>query len=60
MCEHLSTKDEKISALAEENIFNSISEIKKDSNLTELLETNQIKIVGAMYNIESGIVDFYD
>ena len=60
VCEHLSTKDEKISALAEENIFNSIAEIKKDSNLTELLETNQIKIVGAMYNIESGIVDFYD
>lgn len=60
VCNHVSSKDEQVNALAEENIFNSIEEIKKDSNLTELLEVNKIKIVGAMYNIDSGIVDFYD
>jgi carbonic anhydrase len=60
VCDHEHTKDNKIHALAKENVFNSISEIKKDSNLTEMLETNKIKIVGAMYNIETGVVDFYD
>ncbi|MFM9943833.1 MAG: bifunctional SulP family inorganic anion transporter/carbonic anhydrase [Bacteroidia bacterium] len=59
-CNHHHEYDEKVFALAQENIFNSIEEIKKDSNLTSLLENNTLKIVGAMYNIDSGVVDFYD
>lgn len=57
---HHSEGDDKVTSLSKENIFNSISEITKDSNLAPLLEKKKIRIVGAMYNIDSGVVDFYD
>ncbi len=59
-CEHIVDPDEKAFTLSRENIFNSINEIKKNSNLSPLIEANRLKIVGAMYDIETGVVDFYD
>lgn len=59
-CEHIHSKDEKIFALTEENINQSISEIKNDSNLSSLLEEGKVKIIGAMYDIHTGVVDFYE
>jgi len=57
---HNNSHIDKVNQLAKDNIFNSISEITNDNNLQPLLQSNKIKIVGAMYNIDTGIVDFYD
>ncbi len=58
VCEHHESKDEKVQALATQNIYNSIQEIKRDSNLNDLLVNGEIKIIGALYDIETGVVDF--
>mgnify|MGYP000477536735 CR=1 FL=1 len=59
-CEHHEEWNDKVTELSRENVLNSIEEIKKDSSLKPLLENNKLKIVGAMYNIDTGVVDFYD
>ena len=53
------TSSESIDLVAVENVFNSIREIRKRSSvLREMEENGEIKILGALYHIESGEVDF--
>lgn len=47
--------------VAEANVFNVIEEIKSRSEiLREMLEQKQIGIVGAMYDLHTGHIDFYE
>lgn len=47
--------------VAEANVFNVIEEIKGRSEiLREMLEQKQIGIVGAMYDLHTGHIDFYE
>ncbi len=59
-CPHHEDKDEKVNALTLANIYNSMAEIKQDTSLKGSLETGKIKVIGAVYNIDSGVVDFLD
>jgi len=59
-CPHLEDKDEMVQAVALKNINNSLEEIKADSHLNDLLDSGRVKIIGAMYNIDTGVVDFLD
>lgn len=59
-CSHIHEKDEKLFALTVENINHSIDEIRHDTNLNSLLESGKVKIIGAMYDIHTGVVDFYE
>jgi len=44
-----------------ENVFYTIKKIKEESTMiNELEETGKVKIVGAMYDIETGKVSFYE
>jgi carbonic anhydrase len=47
--------------VAERNVELMVEQVKQRSEvLTELEATGEIGIVGAMYNIETGIVEFYN
>jgi carbonic anhydrase len=49
-----------VQKVANQNVLESMSKIKKGSQiLSAMLEKGEIGIVGGMYDIESGIVDFY-
>lgn len=51
---------ESIDLVSAENVRNSIVEIRnKSSILKELEDKGKIKIIGGMYCVESGIVDFF-
>lgn len=53
------TSPKAIRQVAIENVFNSIKQIRKRSSILKEMEDNgEIKIVGALYHIESGKVDF--
>ena len=55
------TSSEAINMASKENVFNSIREIRERSAiLREMEENGKIKIVGAMYHIDSGKVEFYE
>lgn len=50
-----------VDAVAENNVHLSIDLIlEKSPILREMVDKGQLGIVGAMYNIESGVVQFYD
>jgi len=56
-----SKNEEFVSKVAEANVFNVIEEIKSRSEiLREMLEQKQIGIVGAMYDLHTGQIDFYE
>lgn len=56
-----SKNEEFVSKVAEANVFNVIEEIKSRSEiLREMLEQKQIGIVGAMYDLHTGHIDFYE
>ena len=56
-----SKNEEFVSKVAEANVFNVIEEIKGRSEiLREMLEQKQIGIVGAMYDLQTGHIDFYE
>lgn len=56
-----SKNEEFVSKVAEANVFNVIEEIKGRSEiLREMLEQKQIGIVGAMYDLHTGHIDFYE
>ncbi|KNF08298.1 carbonic anhydrase CynT [Gottschalkia purinilytica] len=56
-----SNKNEEVYKNSEdENIRNSIDEIKKSDVIKNLLENKQIEVVGAKYNIETGEIKFMD
>lgn len=49
-----------VQKVANQNVLESIRKLKRESQiLTDLWEKGNIGIVGGMYDIESGIVDFY-
>jgi carbonic anhydrase len=49
-----------VDAVARKNVEVSIANIRKDSPvLTEMESNGAIKMAGAMYNLETGIVDFF-
>lgn len=50
-----------VDKVAEKNVFLTIEEIQKKSNvLREMIENGEIGVVGGMYNVGTGIVEFYD
>ncbi len=50
-----------VNKVAEQNVFNTINRIKKESTIiAELAQAGKIKIVGGLYNVETGIVEFYE
>ncbi|WP_018478230.1 carbonic anhydrase family protein [Pontibacter roseus] len=50
-----------VEKVAEVNVLRMVEEIKKRSHiLREMIESGEIGIVGAMYDVETGIVTFYD
>jgi len=56
-----SKNEEFVTKVAEANVFNVIEEIKSRSEiLREMLEQKQIGIVGAMYDLHTGHIDFYE
>jgi carbonic anhydrase len=55
------TADHAVQQVSEQNVFESIARIKERSPiLVEMLNNGKIGIVGAMYDIESGRVEFFD
>ena len=50
-----------VDAVARKNVEITIANIRKDSPVLAEMETNgAIKIAGAMYNLETGVVNFFD
>ena len=50
-----------VNKVAKENVLNTINRIRAESNLINQFELeNKIKIVGGMYDVETGIVTFFD
>ena len=55
------TDSKKIYTITEdENIKNSIEEIKKSEVIQELINENKVKVVGAKYSVETGEVTFLE
>jgi carbonic anhydrase len=49
-----------VDAVARKNVEITMSNIRKDSPVLAAMESNgAIKIAGAMYNLETGVVDFF-
>jgi carbonic anhydrase len=47
--------------VAEVNVIRMTEEIKKKSRiLREMIDKEEIGIVGGIYNVETGVVEFYD
>lgn len=56
-----SSNIEFVNNVAEKNVHLTIDKIKADSEvLDEMQQNNEIKIVGGMYDIQSGAVTFYE
>lgn len=50
-----------VELVAEQNVLRMAKEIREKSPiLREMLDNGQIGLVGGMYNVETGIVEFYD
>ena len=50
-----------VDMVAERNVLNMMEEIQNRSSIVrEMIENEEIGIVGGMYNVETGTVDFYD
>lgn len=50
-----------VDAVAANNVHYVMDEIvKRSSILDEMIQTHQIAIVGGMYDVETGVVDFYE
>jgi carbonic anhydrase len=49
-----------VNAVAQKNVEITMADIRKDSPVLAQMESNgAIKIAGAMYNLETGVVDFF-
>ena len=58
--ERSATNDAFVDAVAKKNVELTLARIRKDSPvLAELADKGTIKIAGAMYNLETGTVEFY-
>ena len=43
------------------NVFNTVQKVKEQSHiLCELEQSNQIKIIGGLYNVDTGQVVFFE
>ncbi len=50
-----------VNKVAEQNVFHTIERIRNESQIiAELEQESKIKIIGGLYNVETGIVNFYD
>ena len=50
-----------VDAVARKNVEITVADIRKDSPVLTAMESNgAIKIAGAMYNLETGVVDFFN
>lgn len=50
-----------VEMVAQTNVVKMVEEIKKRSDiLRDMIENGEIGIVGGMYDVETGVVDFYD
>lgn len=59
--ERNSKNHEFVEAVSKQNVLQTINDIRKRSNiLSEMEKKGEIMIVGGMYNLETGKVDFYD
>lgn len=57
---NIATADNKIDLVAAENVHLMVAEIINRSTIIhEMMQQKQIEIVGGMYNVETGIVNFY-
>lgn len=57
--ERSSKNDEFVDAVAKTNVQNTINEIRQESSmLSQLEKEGKIKIVGAMYHLSGGVVEF--
>lgn len=55
------TAEDAVQKVADENVMVAINEIRSKSEiLAEMEENGEIKIIGGMYDIESGMVTFFD
>jgi len=55
------TSEDSVQKVADENVSVAIDEIRKRSEILAEMEKNgEIKIVGAMYDVESGEVNFFE
>ncbi|WP_038928870.1 carbonic anhydrase, partial [Yersinia pestis] len=56
-----SSKNEKyVDAVAKTNVKNTMDEIRKNSEIIRKLEQEgKVKIVGSMYNLNNGEVEFF-
>lgn len=54
------SNNEFVNKVSEQNVFHSIKRIRQESSIISSLEkAGKIKIVGGLYNVETGKVDFY-
>lgn len=61
MKEKTSKNKEFVEKVVEENVENTIEEIRKNSPILKEMEDNgEIKIIGAVYDLDTGKVDFLD
>jgi carbonic anhydrase len=50
-----------VDMVAEKNVLNMMDTIQdRSSIIREMIESNEIGIVGGMYNVETGLVEFYN
>lgn len=50
-----------VNMVVEENVKNSISEIRKNSEIiSEMEKNNEVEIIGGIYDVENGVVTFID
>jgi carbonic anhydrase len=58
--EKTSKNDTFVELVSKNNVLNSIQTIRsKSSILKEMEHKGEIKIIGAIYNLKNGVVDFY-
>lgn len=56
-----SKNKEFVEMVAEKNVLNVLKEIKQKSPvLQEMIDNGEIGLVGGMYHVETGVVEFYD
>jgi carbonic anhydrase len=59
--ERSSKNSEFVEMVAEENVLRMVNEIKeKSSILREMIEHGEISIAGGMYDVKTGVVNFYN
>ncbi|MCH8508955.1 MAG: hypothetical protein LAT64_09350 [Phycisphaerales bacterium] len=50
-----------VAAVGKQNVLLNMEKILQNSPIiAEMVENNEVKIAGCMYDLESGVVDFYD